>query len=243
MKHSDNLLVALSFLTIGVLFFISSQKNDEPAAEIFETPTKVIASEIQEPKAPLNQSLAPKDPYQHLIRKGVSFPFLKYRLLPIAEFKAKGLVLSIKDYRSDPNEHRISLSPTDIALGWGPMANPAVLQNFRYYQDNRRFYYTNYQSYSEEAREIEADFHVANIHIIPSNANIAKALKNIQARDMVELQGELIAVYFKGQKVWESSLTRRDSGDGACEVLFLKKIVWYDQPLDGANIPLPIDPQ
>jgi hypothetical protein len=45
----------------------------------------------------------------------------------------------------------------------------------------------------------------------------------VGVNDLVELEGYL--VYVKGDNfTWNSSLTRNDTGDGACEVLYVEKI-------------------
>jgi len=241
MKDSAPIILAL--LAAGSLIFFKYSRDQvaqEPLAPPpSQTQSPITASSDEDPR--LNRSIAPDEPYQRLIRDGVSFPFLKYRILPIAKFRAKGLILSLKDYRTGPDEHRISLSPTDIALGWGPMATASILKNFRYYQANRFFYYANYVSFSQEALDLDVDAHVANIHIIPSNASVAALLRRLQPLDMVELEGKLVRVFFKGQAIWESSLSRTDSGDGACELLYLERIEWYQQPLKGLDVPLPIE--
>lgn len=234
MKSSGITIFAI--LAILTVIFLKT-RQDTPS---IEPPPTADASELPQADPRLNRSIAPDEPFQRHIRDSVSFPFLKYRILPLAKFRAKGLILSLKDYRKGPDEHRISLSPTDIALGWGPMANPSILKNFRYYQENRFFYYANYVSFSEEALNLNIDAHVANIHIIPASAEVAAMLRRLHPNDMVELEGKLVRVFFKGQTVWESSLSRTDSGDGACELLYLERIEWYKQPLEGIDIPLPI---
>ena len=64
----------------------------------------------------------------------------------------------------------------------------------------------------------------ANMHMIPSNLEIAKKLKQVKKDDQVTISGWLVhASYLKGNGTynWKSSTTREDTGNGACEVIYV----------------------
>ena len=63
--------------------------------------------------------------------------------------------------------------------------------------------------------------HSANTHILPANNDIARQVKNVRRDDMVRLQGYLVQVTKADGFLWRSSLTRGDTGDGSCEVLWV----------------------
>ena len=69
---------------------------------------------------------------------------------------------------------------------------------------------------------------VSNMHIIPANPQIAKAIQQVKRGDLVRLQGELVEVRDKDM-VWTSSLTPTDTGDGACEVFRVNSIQWIEK--------------
>ena len=69
---------------------------------------------------------------------------------------------------------------------------------------------------------------VSNMHIIPANPEIAKAIKKVKRGDLVRMQGELVEVRDKNL-VWKSSLTPTDTGDGACEVFRVSSIQWIEK--------------
>jgi hypothetical protein len=67
----------------------------------------------------------------------------------------------------------------------------------------------------------------SNTHVIPATPNLARAAKSLHAGDVAELTGKL--VFIKGKKGdyncwWNSSLSRSDTGDGSCEVLYLERL-------------------
>ena len=60
--------------------------------------------------------------------------------------------------------------------------------------------------------------------------NILRVLKKVRAGDFLRLDGYLVFAdgFIRGDEVhWHSSLNRKDTGDGACEVFYVNRI-WYD---------------
>jgi hypothetical protein len=67
----------------------------------------------------------------------------------------------------------------------------------------------------------------ANMHMIPANGEIARQVKSIRAGNMVHLKGYLVEATSKQGFRWKSSLTRADTGGGACELILVESIyVW-----------------
>ena len=57
-----------------------------------------------------------------------------FKLVPKASFEIKARVLAKKPYRMGVEA---ALSPVDLALGWGPMSDDAVLKRLKITQNNR----------------------------------------------------------------------------------------------------------
>jgi hypothetical protein len=50
-------------------------------------------------------------------------------------------------------------------------------------------------------------------------------LKSVRVGQIVQLTGNLVEVeQIKDHWIWRSSLTRNDSGNGACELIFVKSL-------------------
>jgi hypothetical protein len=80
-------------------------------------------------------------------------------------------------------------------------------------------------TYPVSRRMIET--HSANMHMIPADAEIERQLKSIRAGNMVHLKGFLVEVTTKDGWRWKSSLTRDDTGGGACELILVESLyVW-----------------
>jgi hypothetical protein len=61
----------------------------------------------------------------------------------------------------------------------------------------------------------------ANMHLIPADAAGAAALDEVDAGEVVRMDGWLVKIDRDDGWHWKSSLTREDSGGGACEVVYV----------------------
>jgi hypothetical protein len=147
---------------------------------------------------------------------GLMYP--GYQIAPLEDYTIEARVLSRRDYRHD---REAALAPTDLALGWGPMADDAVLDAIDVSQNNR-WYYWRAAHLPMPAQEIAT--HSANVHVIAASADTAQALARITANDHVRLAGKLVEVRGDDGWRWRSSLSRTDTGAGSCEVLWLERL-------------------
>jgi hypothetical protein len=136
-------------------------------------------------------------------------------LQPLAGFSIDARVLSRQDYRSGRES---DLSPTDLALGWGRMRDDAVLARLDVSQSGRWYMYRWSDAPPIPVEEIVRSS--ANMHVIPANDDVARALDRVRAGDRVRMDGWLVEADAPDGWTWRSSLTRDDSGDGACEVVY-----------------------
>lgn len=141
-----------------------------------------------------------------------------FTITPAAAFQIEARVLGRKDYRSGTES---ALSPVDLALGWGPMADPEVLSAIRIRQSNR-FYYWSARELPIPARQIETSS--ANMHLIPADEYIADQLASVREQQTVRLLGYLVNVDRHDGWRWRTSLTRGDTGAGACELLLVQRV-------------------
>jgi|GEM_PF-2356268 hypothetical protein len=242
-KNLDTLVI---LLIVVVCTFIPLKNLYQKLTEVHTAPKEEIVSPTPAPASGTpDVNLCPDEPEQENVYDSDAHTFsLKgYKIHELAHFQIKGILLSRHFYNSDSQQYRSVLSPGDFALGWGPMSNPTVLTKFTYFQKNRFLYFACYDSFSHEAERLGADFHLANIHLIPANDLIANTLSSIKPRDIVTLKGSLVEVFYNDQRVWKSSMTNNVTGDGACKVLFLKDIEWNSGPESTKDVPLPHEPE
>jgi hypothetical protein len=116
----------------------------------------------------------------------------------------------------------------DLALAWGPVADPKVLERMRFHLSGR------YVSWWMEGgpglpapRVVES--HVANHHLVPATEDVAREMKRVKVGDLVTLRGRLVDLEIRdrdGAVAHRSrtSLSRDDTGSGACEQLWVESI-------------------
>ena len=156
--------------------------------------------------------LVAADPVQQDISGAPVLTRGEFTLRPRADFSATVRVLHREDYTFGS---LAKLVPTDFAVGWGPMSDSAVLSHIQISQGNR-FYYWRTIDWPISRQQIET--HSANWHVIPGNDAVRRLLGTLRSGSVVELRGQLVDVEGKEGHM-NTSLTRDDTGAGACEIL------------------------
>jgi hypothetical protein len=141
-----------------------------------------------------------------------------HTITPLQPFRLEALVLGREDYLFDRGAE---ISPTDLALGWGPMADPQVLARIDISQGDR-WYRWRTDDFPIPRRDIET--HSANMHLIPADATVARALEKVEPGQRIVLAGQLVRVDGDDGFHWLSSLTREDVGQGACELIWVQSL-------------------
>jgi len=164
-------------------------------------------------------SIAPEDPVQVSHPGLPSFSVGAYQIMPAAEFSVEARVLSTETYHMG---READLSPIDLALGWGPMSDGAVLDRLQISQGNR--FYSYRWSDQPPIQPSEIVEHSANMHMIPSSDEIKRRLDKVREGQVVAISGYLVRVQAPDGWHWNSSMTRSDSGNGACELVWVKSL-------------------
>jgi hypothetical protein len=164
--------------------------------------------------------LVSSEPYQRLIGGGRSWQQGNQKFTPLADFHLQARVLSTESYWMD---HGSEISPLDLAVGWGPMSDQAVLDEISISQGQRWYrFWPKHQKMPVSNDEIL--FHSANIHTIPATPQIKKQLRALRNGDIVEMDGSLVEVQWPDGGTWTSSLSRTDLGNGACELMWVRSV-------------------
>ncbi|NII09990.1 hypothetical protein [Oleiagrimonas sp. C23AA] len=156
-------------------------------------------------------------PQQHPLSDARAFAHGKVMLMPRAQFELSARVLAREDYHFD---RLARLVPTDLALGWGPMSDSAVLKQINISQSHR-FYHWRVAHFPISRRAIET--HSANMHLIPASEDVAKELADVRVGQVVHIEGELVDARIDGGLL-RTSLSRNDTGAGACEVIYVRAL-------------------
>ena len=168
---------------------------------------------------PLSQPpgvLVPEDPLQEPPDPTTPWTYKDHTLTPLARFEVRARVLGTERYRFDDPAR---LSPVDFALGWGPMSDTRVLEAFHIRQRDRWYFW------SSARMPVSTDTvvtHSANMHLIPATEAVKRRLLAVRVGQVVTLRGRLVRADGRDSWRWVSSLSRADTGDGSCEVVWVE---------------------
>ncbi|MDE1920351.1 MAG: hypothetical protein KGI24_02755 [Candidatus Omnitrophica bacterium] len=176
------------------------------------------------PQAHWQGQLAPADPVQSPDNLPASWKYKDFTVTPRARYHIKAVVLSKHHYWGEV-EIEDTISYYDLALGWGPMSDAAVINRLNITQDTRWYNYSWHNDPPIPLEEIIS--HSSNNHIIAGNKNVLDAVAHFKRYDVVDLQGYLVDVKLDNKDwTWHTSLSRTDTGGGSCELF------WVDDAFD-----------
>ena len=194
-------LLFVAFIATALWFGIDDWRQrsiDRPAGILVATP-------------PLQRDIPSATPFLHS----------GHTLTPRADIEVTARVLAGERYHFD---RLADLVPRDLALGWGVMSDSAVLEQLTISQSGRFYFWrTNAPTPPVPLDLITASS--ANMHLIPANRSVARIIDRARVGQVITLQGRLVDVRAPDGGQLKTSMTRDDSGAGACEIIFVENAV------------------
>jgi len=170
------------------------------------------------PAHPPDGTIAPHEPVQTDPESVAAITLGHWKLTPRAHYDITARVLGREDYAYD---RLADLVPEDLALGWGPMSDNRVLAAISISQ-SARFYTWHATTLPIPVQDVVE--HSANTHVIPADAAVRAQLARIRPGEVVHLSG-LLVDGVRDDGAWiRTSLTRSDTGAGACEVMLVESV-------------------
>jgi hypothetical protein len=142
----------------------------------------------------------------------------EYLVTPLASFDIKAKLLSKESYSLG---READLSPVDFTLGWQKMSDESVLEHIDISQSGR-WYRWRTKAFPIPRREIETQS--ANMHLIPANDRVEDMLDRVKQGQIIHITGSLVRVDSNDGWHWQSSLTRNDTGNNACELVYVDSV-------------------
>jgi hypothetical protein len=142
----------------------------------------------------------------------------KLSLDPLASFDVSAVVAGDEHYRVDDGAF---LVPVDLVMTWGKLPEEPYKSKVSYGQITR-YYFWRTNASDLDLHYIKA--HSANMHMIPADTNVRRALLAVGTGDRVRVHGLLVNVNREDGFHWKSSTTREDDGPGACELVWVEEI-------------------
>jgi len=136
----------------------------------------------------------------------------------LASFELRARVILKKRYYFG---RAADLAPVDLVLAWGAMSDENILKHFDFSQSDR-FYFWSTKTFPIPREVVES--HTANMHMIPWGRNVERSLKSIRPGHVIHLKGYLVEARAPDGWHWRSSLSRTDTGLGACELVLVQSL-------------------
>ncbi len=174
----------------------------------------------------INDSIKLGEPLQSPTDRAVFTTVIRgytYTLTPRASYDISGLVVSQHSgdaflniyHKADPGNIE------DVCVVWGETITNGSYRKARYKSEEFSCFY----SWSGRLVPPFNPEKFANNHLIPADASLAEQIRAIRIGDQIQMRGFLVdyAVTKDGRAVFtrKTSLTRTDTGNGACEILYV----------------------
>jgi len=203
MNFSQFLVVA-SFLTLLVSFW---NRNDLPG-KIDYVP-EIRAEPVQKPTN--------RRPFD------VAYENVQYHVDPEFDYDITGLIVSYRHHDNNSRMHRLAndhLNMLDVCVVWGGNTVDAQLSKIDFWNG---IFTCNFQTRDQAAWESFDVNQISNNHLISDDEYIRDRVRDIRIGDQIRVRGYLSNYGSPGGGIRGTSTTRTDTGDGACETIYVER--------------------
>ena len=150
----------------------------------------------------------------------VDYAGVRYAVEPQFEYELYGMVVSYRQHDGKSFMHRMSndhLNMADLCVVWSDTAFSPTLHKVKFWNG---IFTCNYHTSDNEAWAAFKQNQVSNNHLISADPLIRGRVGEVHIGDQVRIRGWL-SRYGSGAGMRGTSTTRDDTGDGACETIFV----------------------
>jgi hypothetical protein len=199
-----NIVIVVSALVLLVSFF---NRNDLPRSIDY---VPEIANEPQQKKAR-------KRPFD------VTYENVKYNIAPEYEYDIVGMIVSYRHHDDNSRMHQLSndhLNMLDVCVVWGDNTQGAQLHKLKFWNG---IFTCNVQTRDQVAWDSFDMYQLSNNHLISDDDFVRKQVQKIRIGDQIRVRGYLTSYGSPGIPPRGTSTTRLDTGDGACETIYVER--------------------
>jgi hypothetical protein len=148
----------------------------------------------------------------------------KYLIEPVQEYEISGLVVSHNNVSSITDAYHTSRSVDfrDLCVVWGQNAKKDLLEQMEFWSAPWTCW-TRAKTPNAAGRFFPDE--LSNNHLLARKNEVRERIKSARIGDQVRLRGYLINYRVQGSPDYfrKSSLVRDDTGNGACETIFVEE--------------------
>ncbi len=149
-----------------------------------------------------------------------------YNIKPITSYELYGLVVTYHnankwwDYYHKAWNDFINLK--DVCVIWGSNIDTEVYKQMKFKSGSWTCYMESKNGAGQEVQSKFSFSHLSNNHLLADNEEIAKKIMSVEIGDQIHFKGYLVEYSANdGQFKRSTSTTRLDTGNNACEVVYL----------------------
>ena len=146
---------------------------------------------------------------------------VNYQVQPLYDCALYGLVVSYAQHDGDTMLHKLwndHLNTTDVCVVWSNSAFDLDLNDYSFWNGQ----FTCNIKTSDSAAWARFDMNqLSNNHLLSNDKAIRNKIKNISVGDQSYIKGWLSEYASEGGGKRDTSITREDTGNGACETIFI----------------------
>lgn len=200
----NNILLGASFMVLVISFW---QRNDLPK-------NIVVRPEVE--REPL-QSRTQKAPFD------VIYNDTEYRIEPEYNYDISGVIVSFRHHEGTSRMHARAndhLNMLDVCVVWGGNAGNPALQFFDFWNG---IFTCVFKTRSDDAWRAFEPEQLSNNHLVSDNDWIREKVRGVEVGDQIRVRGYLTSYSNVDGGRRGTSTTRKDTGDGACETIYVEQ--------------------
>ena len=203
MRNATNVVIVISFLWLLVSFW---NRNELPASIDY------VADIVDEPR----QTKTDRRSFEAV------WDNVGYRVDPEYDYDLVGMIVSFRHHDENSRMHRLAddhLNMLDVCVVWGNNTSGAQLDKIDFWNG---IFTCNVKTRDQAAWESFDMYQLSNNHLISDDDFIRDQVRKVKVGDQVRIQG-VLASYESPGGLRGTSTTRTDTGDGACETIYVDR--------------------
>ena len=146
-----------------------------------------------------------------------------YLVEPQYEYDLSGMIVSFRHHDGESRMHRRAndhLNMLDVCVIWGDNTRNPHLGEISFWNG---IFTCNVKTKDQAAWEAFDMYQLSNNHLISDDEFVRDQVKDIKVGDQIRVRGYLASYSSEKGGTRGTSTTRLDTGDGACETIFVER--------------------
>ena len=151
------------------------------------------------------------------------FNDVNYRVEPEYEYDITGMIVSYRHHEGNSRMHSLAndhLNMLDVCVIWGDNPHNSRLHKISFWNG---IFTCNIKTRDQVAWDNFNMEQLSNNHLISDNEYIRNQVRKIRVGDQIRVRGYLAGYTSGGGSKRGTSTTREDTGNGACETIYVEQ--------------------